>query len=328
MRVRRAVLVGIVLLSGLVAAPAGAQDSTLTREAALQTARDFESANAENNATLDTEGQGAIEADPVRAIDDATFRELRGRGETTLGRDIEVERRRVYVPQRSGSLQHFLSSERVAFDSGSSRQVLLFTRPTDGAPFKVSMAAELPGPLPRLYANRDRLARLVNTDTEARLKVRPGALAGQLAKLWDSGRSTSKTFEPGPFSTGALDRFVQTLSALGIPETRVTFTFETTDDEPVCFETRAGGALCLFVLAFRERLRPTSGGAFVQPQSRQLLTGLVVPGEYREVNFERTAILAANVPEARDRGARVDVIGIYEGLTDATATLRDEPPAV
>ncbi len=239
MRVRLAVVILLVVTSGAAAVSAAAQGSGVTPEAAEQVARDYADANARNNATLDVEGQAAIEDPPIRAIDDATFREYRGRGQTSLGQDIRVEDRRIYVPQQSGYPLRFLSSERVVFGGEpAARQLLLFVKTSESAPWRVSMAAQVvKASLPKLRTDSDGLARLVGADAEPALKVKPDALAPKLAKLWDSGRSTSKTFEPGPLTTGAVDSFVQSLSATGIGQARVRFEFGPAEDRPVCFQT-------------------------------------------------------------------------------------------
>ncbi len=330
MRVRLAVVILLVVTSGAAAVSAAAQGSGVTPEAAEQVARDYADANARNNATLDVEGQAAIEDPPIRAIDDATFREYRGRGQTSLGQDIRVEDRRIYVPQQSGYPLRFLSSERVVFGGEpAARQLLLFVKTSESAPWRVSMAAQVvKASLPKLRTDSDGLARLVGADAEPALKVKPDALAPKLAKLWDSGRSTSKTFEPGPLTTGAVDSFVQSLSATGIGQARVRFEFGPAEDRPVCFQTTGRGALCFFVVSVSERLRPRSGSAFVQPDNRQPLTGLVPPGEYRQGSYDRTAILVAKVPKRADAAARIDVIGIYEGIVKADAVSSTTTPVV
>lgn len=307
-------LVSVALL--LSAVTAAAQDANVTRAEADRIAREFAAKNAQNNAALNVEGQAAIEDPPVRSIDDATFREYRGRGQTTLGQDTRVEHRRLYVPQQSGYPQVFLASERaVANGNPAGRQLLLFVKAAEGAAWKITMAAGLMGGFPKLRTDSDGFTRLVNGDTAASLAVEPDALGPKLAKLWDSEKSTSRTFEPGPFTTGALDTFVEQLSSLGVTA-RVNFAFEATDDPRVCFETKARGALCLFAISMKQRLRPTKGsGAFVQPQSRASLTGLIVPGEYDEIRYDHIAIVAAKVP-AKGKG-RVDVIGSYTGIVSA-----------
>jgi hypothetical protein len=86
----------------------------------------------------------------------------------------------------------------------------------------------------------------------------------------------------------------------------------------VCFASSAEGALCFFVINYRTTLEPTSG-VYVQDGSRETLTGLVVPGEYGGVIFDRTAIVLAAVPK-RAKLARVNVVGMYNGLVKAEGT--------
>jgi hypothetical protein len=298
-----------------LASPATAQDANVTRAEAERTARDF------------VEGQASIEDPPVRSIDDATFREFRGRGETTLGQDTRIEDRSVYVPQQSGFPKVFLAVERaVTNGSAAGRQLLLFVKAAEGAPWKITMAAGLTGRFPKLRTDSDGFTRLINGDTASRLALSKDTLASKLAKLWDSGKSTSKTFAPGPLTTGALDTFIQDLSSRGITAS-VNFKFAKTDDAPVCFEIKARGALCLSVISMKQRLKPTKGsGAFVQPQSREPLTGLIVPGEYDEIRYDNLAIVAANIP-AKGKG-RVTVIGSYTGMTNAEADATTPSDAV
>lgn len=325
---RRPALIGALivgLVTSVVAAPSSARAQTtpppLTREQALRVLRAFEEKNAQNNDALDIEGQATIETAPIQTIDDATFQEFRGRGLASLGDDARIDRRRVYVPEQSGYPLQFLASERNTSGGGAaSRQLLLFVRPSEGEPWKVSMAAGLVGSVPKLLADRDGFARLLDADHAGALVLDPDGLARSLAALWDRGEDIgdAKPFEPGPFTTDAVTGFVSALGAMGI-DAVADFTFTPSDVPVVSYRTAKGGALSLFVVAVTEVMRPDGVGALVQPESREVFSGLLVPGRYGEVRFERLAILAAHVPAA-GRKARIDVVGIYEGLVQATAT--------
>lgn len=325
---RRPALVSALVVASVtsvVAAPSSARAQAapppLTREQALRVLRAFEEKNAQNNDGLDVEGQATIETAPIQTIDDANFREFRGRGMTSLGEDARIDQRRVYVPEQAGYPLQFLASERnTSSDGATTRQLLLFVRPNEGDPWKVSMAAGLVGSVPKLLVDRDGFARLLDADHAASLVLEPDGLARSLAALWDRGEGVSdpKPFEPGPFTTDAVTGFVSTLGAMGINAV-ADFTFTPADTPVVSFRTAKNGALSFFVVAVTEVMRPDGVGALVQPESREVFSGLLVPGQYGEVRFERLAILAAHVPPA-GRKARIDVIGIYEGLVQATAT--------
>jgi hypothetical protein len=298
-------------------APSGA----LTVAEAKQVVDQYDLANAHNNDTLDVEGQGAIEADPIRAIDDANFRETSGRGEASLHEDVQVGRIRVYVPQPNGGSEQFLATERVKGADSSFDQVLLFTRPDATAPWKVSLAAQLDGALPKLQTDHNGDAALVDADHAADLQAKPGALAGALANLWarDAGdeRPPVKVFAKGALTTDAVDAFVNRLASEGI-EADVDFDFHAADDPPVCYRTTDDGAFCFFVMSMQETLHPTGGNdRLVQQGSRSPLGGLVVPGEYGSVTYQRSGIVAATVPPRSAKG-RVKVIGLYDGTVDAT----------
>jgi hypothetical protein len=128
----------------------------------------------------------------------------------------------------------------------------------------------------------------------------------------------AKPFEAGLLTTDATAVFLSELEQLPIPESNVDFEFRSTESQPVCFASEDRGALCFFVINYRARLEPVSG-VYEQDGSREALTGLVVPGEYGGVIFDRTALVLAAVPK-RSKLARVDVIGLYNGLVAAEGT--------
>jgi hypothetical protein len=311
------VIASLVAVSASHSAAAGAQGGNITPADAETVAKQYADVNAANNATLDIEKQGTIETPPIRTIDDATFRDFKGRAQTTLGEQGRIQDRQVYVPQQSGFPQRFLVAEQVATSQGVGTQLLLFVKESATDQWKVSMAAGITGSFPELRADSDGFVKLIDRKEAKSLSVKPAALARKLAKLWASGRSTSKDFEPGDLTTGALDTFNRAQSGLG--RARVHFKFSASEHRPVCFGADPGSALCLFAIAAKQTIQPPrNGGALIQPASRDPFTGLVAPGEYKEVSYDRLAILAAQVPK-RAGSARVEIIGIYEGFTAASA---------
>jgi hypothetical protein len=309
----------LVAASASHGAVAGAQSGNVTPAEAEQVARQYADVNAANNATLDIEKQGTIEAPPIRSIDDATFRDFKGRAQTTLGEQGRIQDRKVYVPQQSGFPQRFLVAEHVVTSQGNTAQLLLFVKESATDQWKVSMAVQLTGSFPELRADSDGFVSLIHAKEAKSLSVQPAALARKLARLWASGRSTSKDFEPGALTTGALDAFNNASAQSGLGQSRVQFKFSASEQRPVCFGADPGNAVCLFAIATKETIQPgRNRGALVQPDSREPFTGLIAPGEYKEVSYDRLAILAAQVPK-RAGSARVEVVGIYEGFTAASA---------
>ena len=55
----------------------------------------------------------------------------------------------------------------------------------------------------------------------------------------------------------------------------------------------------------------------MQPDSREVFGGLVPPGQYGAVRYDRISILAATVPP-KGKKARAAIIGIYDGITAAS----------
>jgi hypothetical protein len=151
--------------------------------------------------------------------------------------------------------------------------------------------------------------------------VNPTKLSPRLAKLWQSsidGVPIAKPFEPGLLTTEAAVVFLGEVEQLLVDDLRYRFQFRSTESQPICFASTGQGALCFFVINYQATLDPVND-VYVQDESRETLTGLVVPGEYGGVRFDRTAIVLAAVPK-RGKLARVDVIGLYKGLVAATGT--------
>ena len=332
MRIRRRAalltLAGAMSASFLVtAAPAPAGELVLppTQAAAERIVDDYNAANDANNASLDIEGQAAIEGVPIKTIDDVAYHEAFGRGETNLGGPADVDNISVFVPDQSSYPLTFLAFERfTSSDSGNvNEQFLMFAKASSDAPWKVTHAASLlPGAsVPDVSTDQDGLATLVKGNRASKLQVNPTTLSPKLANLWQSsadGVPVAKPFEPGLLTTDAASIFLGELEQLPINESRVDFEFRSTETQPLCFASAGQGALCFFVINYRATLDPVSG-VYVQDDSRETLTGLVVPGEYGGVIFDRTAIVLAAVPK-RAKLARVDVIGLYNGLVSAEGT--------
>jgi hypothetical protein len=281
----------------------------------------FERANAHNNGSLGVEGQGAIESPPIQLIDDANFREVRNRGGKSLGNQGTVRRRRVFVPFQTQYPLEFLASERV---NDGSTQLLVFTRPSEAGTWKVSTAAQLVAdPQPRLVQDRAGYTTRLDTKHAAALKLAPEQLAPALTDLWarteQSGSQTSELFEPGLLTTDAVNGFVGELAASGI-DGEVSFGFEPAPFPVVSYAAAGGRALVLFPVSMHETISPTGGtGALEQPRSRGVFGGLVVPGRYATVRYDRLMLLAAVVPTG-GTSARVRIIGQYAGIVGAETT--------
>lgn len=174
-RLAAACIAVVSIVVSLAATPAAARaaqpEPLLTRDDAMQVLLQFERANARNNGSLGVEGQGAIESPPIQLIDDATFRELRNRGGRSLGNQGTVGRRRVFVPFQTQYPLEFLASERVG---DGSRQLLVFTRPTEADKWKVSTAAQLvTDPVPGLVHDGTGYSARLDADHAAALKLAP-----------------------------------------------------------------------------------------------------------------------------------------------------------
>jgi hypothetical protein len=231
----------------------------------------------------------------------------------------------VYVPDQSSYPLVFLAFERfTSADTGSvNEQFLVFAKASSDASWKVTHAASLlpDANVPEVATDRDGLAAIVKGASAAKLQVDPTRLSPKLAKLWQNsadGVPIAKPFEPGLLTTDAAAVFLGELEQLPINESNVDFEFRSTETQPLCFASADHGALCFFVINYRATLDPVSG-VYQQDDSRETLTGLVVPGEYGGVVFDRTAIVLAAVPK-RSKLARVDVIGLYNGLVAAKGT--------
>jgi hypothetical protein len=320
---RMAAVVVLGLGAVAVASPASAVVLPPTQAEAQKVADDYVTVNAQNNATLNVEAQDAIEDAPIKPIDDALFREFQGRGKTTLGEKVMIDSMKVYRPDQSSFPLKFLALQRAHDPQGKTRQFLIFEKASETDAWKVSTAAQLldNAPTPKLKVNSDGFVNVITPGVAKGLAVKPDSLASKLAKVWDksvNGVAASNDFDSGPLTTDAASVFVGALQQLPIGKAAVDFSFTPGENQPVCFAETRGGALCFFVISFTETLRP-SNGSFVQPPTREPLTGLVPPGSYSRVKFERSAILLANVPK-RGKLARAKVIGIYEGVVTATAT--------
>ncbi|MEX0666116.1 MAG: hypothetical protein WD598_15300 [Acidimicrobiia bacterium] len=327
-----AVLVVVSTSATLVAtsapAPAGELVLPPTTTAAERIVDDYNARNTLNNATLNVEGQAEIEAPPIKTIDDSVFREYRGRGETTLGDPFTVNEVEVFVPDQSSYPLTFFALERLTspeLPDEPTTQLLAFAQASADEPWKATLAASfLPeADVPDVATDDHGLATLVKGKQAASLQVNPRKLAPKLARLWQrsaAGGAISKPFEPGLLTTDAVALFLGEIEQLPINEARVDFAFRPSESQPVCVAARDGGALCFFVISYSATLDPVSG-AFEQPLTRETLTGLVVPGEYGSVTFERAAIVLAAVPK-RTRLGRVDVVGVYNGLISVETSPR------
>ena len=330
---RLVVAATLASVSLVTAAPGSAQDALPVSESdARRVLEAHVEKNAQNNETLDIEGQGAIEAPPLRTIDDALFREFKGRGETTLGEDTELDDLDVFIPDQSSYPLMFLASETFSSPNNPepTQQLLVFVKPTEDDPWRTTLAAQMLEPMPELDIDEFGLARLVGPKAAAKLEVKPSQLSKKLAKLWTRSLTeplpASATFEQGLLSTAITQLLVFSLEQLNLPETDVDFEFKAAENQPVCFGAK-GGAFCFFVMSIRESLEPTTG-RFEQPSSRDVLGGLIPPGDYGGAQRDRLAILAGFVPN-RTRNELVRLVGIYEGLVQAEGTPgRASAPAV
>jgi hypothetical protein len=339
-RGRRATAIGVVGALGaavmLAGAPSGyAQDpSVLRAERSAQSApsisahdaqrvvADYNAANTKNNAALDLAGQAAVETGPVRTIDDAAFRELRGRGASSLGGGFTIDKVRVWVPVQHSYPLQFLAVEQATDNGVKFRQLLTFTKASEGDAWKLSMAAQLvDANAPKLLADRDQRVQLLDADHASSLKVQPKALDGALANVWARAagleRAPQPSFAGGQLTGSITDYFVNELSQTGI-NARVDFGFRASGQPVVGYRTADGGALCLFVVAVSATLKPVASDPFTQPASRTPFGGLVPPGQYIQIGYERLAIVAAVVPKQTSK-AKVHVIAIYDGPVSATA---------
>jgi hypothetical protein len=262
---------------------------------------------------------------PIKTIDDVAYHEAFGRGETSLGGPADVESISVFVPDQSSYPLTFLAFERFTSSTTGNvnEQFLVFAKASSDASWKVTHAASLlPAvSVPSVATDQDGLATLVTGKRASKLQVNPTKLSPKLTKLWQSsaeGVPIAKPFEPGLLTTEAALVFLNELEQLPINESQVDFEFRSTESQPLCFASADEGVLCFFVINYRTTLDPVSG-VFVQDDTRETLTGLVVPGEYGGVIFDRTAIVLAAVP-TRSKLARVEVVGMYNGLVAAEGT--------
>jgi hypothetical protein len=313
----------VVVVLGVLAVPvhASAQVPTtsISPAEAKRIVREYSTINSANNASLSVEGQAGIEAAPILLIDDTTFREYQGRGERTLDERARVDQVRVFVPEQTGYPRQFLATERVTSDGSKYRQVLVFVQAAEGESWKVTMAAQMDASerLPRPLVDRDGASRLVDADHAADLVARPEALSAELARVWTRAngeeRAPSMVFADGPLTSGVIDAFINRLAGMGVTA-EVDFQFAPADEYPaVAYRTEGGGALVLFAVETRELLRPIDGdGALEQPESRRTLGGLVLPGRYASVIYDRIALVVASVPP-EGRSARAEALGLYDG---------------
>ncbi len=324
-----AVLVGGVATSIAAAQTAPTTASSPTDIEARRIVREYSVANQRNNDTLDVEGQDAVEGGPLQLIDDATFREVRGRGDRSLHERAKTEQIRVYVPDLTTYPLQFLATERVSSGGDDFRQVLVFGKASEADPWRVSMAAQASASpvLPKPLVDREGDAVVLDADHASELVAAPESLASALADRWarEAGeeRAPDKVFREGTFTTGAVDRLVNELARRGI-DALADFGFDAAPYPVVAYRTADGGALCFFVVGVHETVHPKPGDeALTQPRSRERFTGLIVPGKYQEVGYERLALVTAKVPSRTGgaRGAhRVRVVGFYDGVTAASAT--------
>jgi hypothetical protein len=320
----------VAMASGVLVAPAQASaqvpTTSISRAEAKRIVREYNEINAANNDSLSVEGQAGIEAAPILLIDDTTFREYQGRGETTLDEDARVDQVRVFVPEQTGYPRQFLATERVTSGGSKYRQVLVFVQAAEGDDWKVTMAAQLDASdrLPRPLVDRDGASRLVDADHAGDLVARPEALSAELAQVWTRAngeeRAPSRVFADGPLTTGVIDVFINRLSNTGVTA-EVDFQFAPADEYPaVAYRTEDGGAVVLFAVDARELLRPIDGeGALVQPESRGPLSGLVLPGSYASVVYDRIALVVASVPPEGAK-ARATALGIYDGTVSVAVS--------
>ena len=320
MRARVIGLTMVGLITCALVPAAAAQDSppALTVAQAKRVVREYNRANGRNNATLDLAGQAAIEGAPIQTIDDYLFFDYQARGERSLGEQAPLRRIRVHVPEQTGYPLQFLASMQIGDDEAATDQLLVFSRPTEGEPWRVTMAAQLLGAeLPSLPKTRDGFVRLLDADAAGTLAVDPDQLATDVVDIWAEAageeRAPSKRYADGPLTTGIVDLFVNGLFTLGV-RGNVDFEFEAADEFPVVgYRAEDGSGLVFFVVRTRETLTPISSDGLVQPEGREVFGGALEPGQYGEVRYERLAIMAAHVPPASAKREQVEIIGIYDG---------------
>lgn len=329
-RLLRPLIVGsIVAAVSFAGIPTGHAEDVLpiTEREARRIVAEHILKNTQNNNTLDIEGQGTIEAPPLRTIDDSSFREHQGRGEKSLGEEnVTIGNTDVFIPDQSSYPLMFLASETFTSPNAPDgvQQLLLFEKPGPDDPWRSTLAAQMLDPMPDLSIDNFGLAKLVGPKAAAKLEVRPAALPKKLAKLWtrtiDEPSPASATFEPGTLTTAITQVFIFDLEQMNanIPEANVDFTFAPAENQPVCFGAH-GGAFCFFVMSVREELQPASG-KFQQPPARDVLGGLVAPGTYGGARYDQLAILTAFVPN-RSRDELVQVQGFYSGPIHAEGTV-------
>lgn len=322
-------MVTAVSMASLGAPAIAAQESppALTVAQAKRVARQYDRANTRNNNTLDLAGQAKIEGVPILPIDDFFFHDHQGRGEQSLGDQLPLDRLRVQVPEQSGYPLQFLAAEEIGDGDATIQQLLVFARPSEGEPWKVTMAAQLVGEdLPKLPTNRDGFVRLLDADAAGALKVAPDQLATRVADLWATAageeRAPTRDFEDGPLTTGIVDGFISELFESGI-RGNVDYQFEAAGEFPVVgYRAADDRGLCFFVVRVHETITPISSDGLVQPRGRDVFGGALEPGQYGEVRYERLAILAASVPPASATRAKVRIIGIYDGAVSVAG----DPP--
>jgi hypothetical protein len=320
----------VALLDVVVVRPAAAQTTPqVTASDAKGIVKAFNQAHTANNDKLDVAGQFAIEVPPIQTIDDATYRDAQGRGQTTLGEKVKIDRVQAYVPRQAGYPLQFLASERLTPAQGDRHwQMLVFVKANESDPWKLAMAALLlPGlAVPKVDTSSDGLAILVESAAGS-LRAKPDALAAGLAGLYnavlDGKRATTKVFKPGPLTTDAAARIAQQAQATRRTGASAQLKFQSAEFAPVAYQSAKGSAIVLFVVAFREVFDAAPGGSLKQPPTQDAYGGLVAPGNYSEVRLDHAAIFVAWVPKRASKN-RVEVLGIYEGTTKASA---DASPA-
>jgi hypothetical protein len=324
---RLVVVASIIAAVSFVGLPTGHAEDVLpvTEREARKIVAEHILQNEKNNNTLDVEGQGAIEAPPLRTIDDASFREHQGRGETSLGEeDVTIGETDVFIPDQSSYPLMFLASETFTSPDAPDgvQQLLLFEKPGPDDPWRSTMAAQMLEPIPDLSIDNFGLARLVGPKAAAKLEVKPASLPKKLAKLWtrtiDEPSPASATFESGPLTTSITQVLIFDLERMNLPESNADFEFAPAENQPICFGAH-GGAFCFFVMSIREELTP-SAGKFQQPAARDVLGGLIAPGQYGGARYEQLAIVTAFVPN-RSRDELVRVQGFYSGPVHAEGTV-------
>lgn len=320
----------VALVDGAVAGTSVSVAQTspsVTPAEAKNVVETYAQANATNNEKLDSTGQGTIEGPPLQTIDAATYRDAEGRGLTTLGQQVKVDKIRVYVPKQSAYPLQFLASYRVTppQDGEQQQQLLVFVRASEAEPWRVTMAAQLAPGLspPKIATSSDGLATIVDAQSAGSLREKPELLAAGLSELFNrliEGKKSAnrKLFAPGPLTTEVADRMAQQVRATRKSGAGAQLKFEPAQFAPVAYRSAKRSAIVLFVLALHEAFDPAAGRSLPQPASQDAFGGLVAPGQYAAVRIDRLAIFAAWVPESRTKHA-VEVIAIYEGVVQALA---------